>query len=169
MKIKQKLLLGIGLLFGMILLLTVLSATFINKLNNETKNILVANYNSLDYCRKMQIALDNDLFAPSNQTLFERNLRLQEHNITEYGEKELTDRLTGSFNRLLNNRNDSATIQKKKKNISEIMLLNMLAIQRKSNMATATSDHAIFWVTLIGAICFLIALILLLRFDRPTA
>ena len=37
MKIKQKLLFGIGLLFGMILLLTVLSATFINKLNNETK------------------------------------------------------------------------------------------------------------------------------------
>jgi len=165
MKIKQKLLLGIGLLFGMILLLTVLSATFINKLNNETKNILVANYNSLDYCRKMQIALDNDLFAPSNQTLFERNLRLQEHNITEYGEKELTDRLTGSFNRLLNNRNDSATIQQVRKNISEIMLLNMLAIQRKSNMATATSDHAIFWVTLIGAICFLIALILL--FNLP--
>lgn len=165
MKIKQKLLLGIGLLFGMILLLTVLSATFINKLNNETKNILVANYNSLDYCRKMQIALDNDLFAPSNQTLFERNLRLQEHNITEYGEKELTDRLTGSFNRLLNNRNDSATIQQVRKNISEIMLLNMLAIQRKSNMATATSDHAIFWVTLIGAICFLISLVLL--FNLP--
>lgn len=165
MKIKQKLLLGIGLLFGMILLLTVLSATFINKLNNETKNILVANYNSLDYCRKMQIALDNDLFAPSSQTLFERNLRLQEHNITENGEKELTDSLAGSFNRLLNNRNDSATIQQVRKNISEIMLLNMLAIQRKSNMATATSDHAIFWVTLIGAICFLIALILL--FNLP--
>ena len=32
-------------------------------------------------------------------------------------------------------------------------------------MATATSDHAIFWVTLIGAICFLIALILL--FNLP--
>ena len=47
----------------MILLLTVLSATFINKLNNETKiswwPIIIPRL-----LPEMQIALDNDLFAP---------------------------------------------------------------------------------------------------------
>ena len=58
MKIKAKLMLGIGLLFAMIALLTILSSFFINQLSGDTKNILVANYNSLDYSRKMQMALN---------------------------------------------------------------------------------------------------------------
>ena len=48
MKIKAKLVLGVGLLFIMIALLTILSTVYVNKLSNDTKNILVANYNTID-------------------------------------------------------------------------------------------------------------------------
>jgi two-component system, NtrC family, sensor histidine kinase KinB len=74
MKIKAKLLLGIGLLFVMIALLTALSSIFINKLSGDTKNILVANYNTLDYSRKMLIALNSDVSKPDQLKLFEENL-----------------------------------------------------------------------------------------------
>ena len=47
MKVKTKLLLGVGALFLMIVLLTGLGAYYINKSRTDTKNILVANYNSL--------------------------------------------------------------------------------------------------------------------------
>ena len=98
MKIKAKLLAGIGLLFAMIVLLTALSTIYINKLSSDTKNILVANYSTLDYLRKMQIGLDNNLSDTENLSLFESNLLLQQKNITEVGEKVLTDSLTKSFN-----------------------------------------------------------------------
>ncbi|MGH2564686.1 MAG: PAS domain-containing sensor histidine kinase, partial [Ginsengibacter sp.] len=90
MKIKAKLLMGIGLLFAMIVLLTALSTIYINKLSSDTKNILVANYSTLDYLRKMQIGLDNNLSDTENLALFKSNLLLQQKNITEVGEKELT-------------------------------------------------------------------------------
>ena len=37
MKIKQKLLLGMGLLFGMIVLLSAIAGFYINRLSDETK------------------------------------------------------------------------------------------------------------------------------------
>ena len=51
MRIKTKLILGVGLLFVMIVLLTVLSIFYINRLSNDSSNILTDNYNTIDYCR----------------------------------------------------------------------------------------------------------------------
>ena len=160
MKIKAKLLAGIGLLFAMIVLLTALSTIYINKLSSDTKNILVANYSTLDYLRKMQIGLDNNLSDTENLSLFESNLLLQQKNITEVGEKGLTDSLTKSFNELKQNLSDTQLIHKIRRNISDIMLLNMQAIRRKSNIAQKTADASLLWITLAGAICFLIAFVM---------
>jgi NtrC-family two-component system sensor histidine kinase KinB len=51
MKIKTKLTLGVGLLFLMIIIVSIVGAFNINALKNDTENILTANYNSLEYCR----------------------------------------------------------------------------------------------------------------------
>lgn len=48
MKIKTKLNIGVGLLFMMILLLSILSGWYINQLKKDTNNILKANYNTLN-------------------------------------------------------------------------------------------------------------------------
>ncbi len=163
MKIKLKLFLGIGLLFAMIILLMALSSLFIHKLSGDTKNILVANYNTLDYSRKMNIALDQDITRPDNQKLFSDNLALQEKNITEIGEKDLTDSLASHFSLLRAGHQDPDILRRVRKDITDIMLLNMLAIQRKSKIAEATADRAVFWVTVIGTICFLVALVLFIN------
>jgi signal transduction histidine kinase len=165
MKIKAKLLLGIGLLFVMIALLTALSSIFINKLSGDTKNILVANYNTLDYSRKMLIALNADISKPDQLKLFEENLIKQQNNITEIGEKELTDKLATDFEKLKQSSTDSIILKAIHKDVTDIMLLNMQAIQRKSKVAETTSDTSILWITLTGTICFLIALIIL--FNLP--
>ncbi len=165
MKIKVKLYLGLGLLFAMILLMTIFSGLYINKLRNETRNILVANYNTLDYSRKMEIALNNNIRLSENIQLFRSNLLLQQKNITEPGEKELTDRLAVNFQKLQQQPSDSTVQHMVRKDITDIMLLNMLAIERKSKLAENTTETAIFWITVLGTICFIIAVTLL--FNLP--
>src|SRR5665213_1556506 len=165
MKIKSKLILGIGFLFVMIVLLTALSIIFVNKLSADTKNILAANYNSLDYSREMIIDLNNGLGNAQSQTDFTKNLAKQQLNITEAGEQEITDKLVVDFSFLIHSPGDSAFYKAVQKDITDVMLVNMQAIQRKSRVAEKTANSSIFWITLTGTICFLIAFTML--FNLP--
>jgi len=163
MKIKAKLILGIGLLFVMIVLLTALSIVFINKLKGDTNNILVANYNTLNYSRNMMIALNNRELGSEEINLFETNLVKQQNNVTEPGEKELTDKLVSDFNKLKNSGGDGLLVKNIRTDITDIMLLNMKAIQHKSSVAKTTADNATLWITIAGTICFLISFTLLVN------
>lgn len=169
MKIKTKLTLGVGLLFVMITLLTLLSSIYINKLSNNSKNILTDNYNSIVYCRQMLIALNNDISKPETQQLFKVNLDKENQTITEIGEKELAMKVTEDFFKIKSNPYDSELIKLINKDITDIMLLNMQALQRKSNVATQTSDEAIIWIAVAGTFCFLIAFILLVNMPSNIA
>jgi len=169
MKIKQKLFSGIGLLFAMIVVLTVLSSICIQKLSKETKNILVANYNTLDYSRNMLIALNGDHVNREQLSFFEHNLKQQQGNITEYGEKEMTFKLANDFERLKSGPPEPNLIQIIRTDISDIMLLNMQAIERKSKIAQHTADNSILWVGIVGTLCFLIAFVLLVNLPNSIA
>jgi two-component system, NtrC family, sensor histidine kinase KinB len=163
MKIKAKLLLGIGLLFAMIVLLGALGGIYINKLSDDTKNILVANYNSIDYSRQMLIALNEDGLTSSGIAKFEANLKKQQNNITETGEQQITEQISTNFGRLKNNPGDSALQAAVHTGLTDIMLLNMQAIERKSAVAAKTADTATIWIALVGTFCFLIAFVLLVN------
>jgi len=163
MKIKTKLFLGIGSLFAMIVILTVIGSIYINKLSNDTKNILTANYNTLDYARQMLIALNENGFTPSSVLKFENNLKQQQHNITEPGEQQLTDDLTLNFNKLKANPADTVLWATVHNTLTDIMLLNMQAIERKSSKAKKTADNATQWIALAGTLCFLIAFVMLVN------
>ncbi|MFK4980196.1 hypothetical protein, partial [Klebsiella pneumoniae] len=80
-----------------ITLLTVISNFYINKLSGDTKEILVANYNTLDYSREMLISLNEGSISDADMKHFQDNLNKQQHNVTEIGEQELTDKLTADF------------------------------------------------------------------------
>jgi two-component system, NtrC family, sensor histidine kinase KinB len=162
-KIKAKLRLGIGLLFLLIVLLTLLSSLFIKQLKNDTQNILVANYNTLDYSRQMMIALNEGIGQKASAQLFADNLHKQQRNITELGEQELTDKLAQDFGKMQQGLGDSGLVKQIRTDITDIMLLNMQAIQRKSTLAENTAGTATFWITLVGTICFLIAFTLLVN------
>ncbi len=163
MKIKVKLTLGVGLLFLFIILLSVIATLYINALNKDTQNILVANYNTLDYSRSMLIALDEDITHPEILNKFTGHLKNQQNNITEIGEKELTDKLSLDFERLKQHPKDNLLYIAIRTDLTDIMLLNMQAIQRKSNIAKLTAKNATLWIAITGAICFIIAFTLLIN------
>jgi PAS domain S-box-containing protein len=167
MKIKAKLTLGVGLLFTLILLLAFISIQQVYVLSEDTKNILSANYKSLNYTRNMLSALEQTTDVESQSLdLFEDNLRLQEQNITEVGEAELTRRLRQYFNQCKADPQDTVAVKKIRQEINSIMQLNLEAIQRKSLLARNTADGAVFWLGIIGAFCFIIAFTLL--FNLPS-
>lgn len=163
MKIKAKLFLGIGLLFAMIVLLGAIGGIYINKLSDDTKNILVANYNSIDYSRQMLIALNEDGLSTLSVAKFETNLKKQQNNITETGEQQITEHISTNFSRLKNNPHDTALLAAVHNGLTDIMLLNMQAIERKSAVATKTADNATIWIALVGTFCFLIAFVMLVN------
>lgn len=163
MKIKTKLILGVGFLFVMIALLTVLSILYSNKLSEDAKNILSDNYNTIDYCRQMLNDLNAGIALPAAGQNFRENLDRQKKTITELGEKELTDKLERDFLEITTTPTDTALQKNLHRDIMDIMLLNMQAIQRKSSVALKTADRSILWVSLAGAICFLLAFIMLVN------
>jgi len=167
MKIKTKLTLGVGLLFLLIILLSLVGAKYINELKADTENILVANYNSLEYSRNMLVALDDG----SEKALqkFDINLQNQEKNITEIGEKETTSDIRINFEQYKSNKFDSSFQASIRKDIFRLMEMNMQAIQRKSEVAKATADKAVFWIASTGTMCFLIAFVLLVNLPSNIA
>ena len=164
MKIKTKLTLGVGLLFLMIVLLSVVSALNIYKQKSDTEKILIANYNSLEYSKNMMLALDR-IDKDSTQTkIFKSNLFLEGENLTEKGEKDSYQSLVTHFQ----NYEQSPDIESEKlirNDLVDIMRLNMTAIVQKSDTAIATAETATTWVISLGTICFIIAFTLL--FNLP--
>ncbi len=163
MRIKTTLNLGVGFLFTMIILLSLVGAYYINALKNDTQNILVANYNTLDYSRNMLRALDEDIATSESINKFSDNLKKQQNNITELGERELTEKLFLDFGKLKVKPQDDLLHVSIRKNLTDIMLLNMQAIQRKSDIVKQTANNAIWWIAFTGTFCFVIAYILLVN------
>ncbi|KAB1228396.1 ATP-binding protein [Chryseobacterium viscerum] len=167
MKLKTKLTLGVGLLFLLIVLLSVIGSVYINKLKSDTEKILTANYNSLEFSKNMLLALDN-ISTDSTVAVadFQKNNKLQEKNLTEFGEKEATQNLNLHFNSYLK-APDSNKEKLIREDLAKIMSLNMKGIERKSDIAIITAENATFWIVSLGTVCFLIAFILL--FNLPQA
>ncbi len=157
MKIKTKLRLGIGLLFLMIIVLSMVAAGYVNLLKNDTENILVDNYNSLEYARNMLLSLDLLQSDSVSVKEFESNLHKQQNNITEPGEGEATQKLTDHYASLKITKNSTDLHPRIRNDISDLMKLNMEAIQYKSNVALKTVKSANLWIAISGTLCFLIA------------
>ena len=58
MKIITKLNLSFGLLFLLIIILSIVSAFYIFKTKKDTQSILKANYNTIEYSQKMLLLMD---------------------------------------------------------------------------------------------------------------
>lgn len=170
MKIKTKLNLGVGLLFIMIILLSLVGAYYIFSIKGDTENILKANYNTLEYSRNMLLALDEiNVNEEQSITIFESNLSRQNANVTEVGEGKATERLQKTFNLLKTDRHNEKLKSQIRQDIFEIMKLNMVAIKKKSDIATRTAETANLSIAFVGSICFLIAFNLLVNLPNNIA
>ncbi|MCF2446871.1 cell wall metabolism sensor histidine kinase WalK [Dyadobacter sp. CY345] len=169
MKIKTKLTLGVGLLFLMIIILSLVAARYINVLKNDTENILVDNYNTLEYSRNMLMSLDQTQRGTKAFLTFEDNLNKQRKNVTEIGEREATDAISEHLAQLKQDPSNLLLHQVIRKDITELMRLNMEAIQRKSEVAKETARSANLWIVITGTLCFLFAFTLLVNLPSNIA
>ncbi|MFN3021779.1 ATP-binding protein [Chryseobacterium sp. TY3] len=169
MKIKTKLTFGVGFLFLMIIVLSVVSGWYINQLKRDTNNILMANYNTLLYSRNMLLTLEDVKSDPMAFSTFQKHLQKQQKNVTELGEKEATENVAKHFQLLKKEPENQQIISSIRKDIAELMRLNMEAIEHKSSIADTTAHNAITVVSVVGTLCFLLAFILLINLPANIA
>lgn len=163
MKIKTKLRLGLGVLFLMILALSLIAAGYIYVLKEDTENILQDNYKTLDYSRSMFLAIDQVHTGVGAWASFEQSLKEQQANVTEPGEREVTGKIAGHYNSLKQDSDNQELPVLIRNDLAELTRINMEAIRAKSDKALATVQAAFIWIALTGTVCFLIALTLLIN------
>ena len=157
MRLKTKLSISLVFLFFVILLFGVLGIFYINKLGDNVEQIIKNNHESLVYCSNMLRALEDIKIRKDAIPEFSENLKKQQNNITEIGEKEATDELTKNFKELLADPNDSSNYPEIRFAIYKVQELNEMAIFRKNSTAKKTSEDAKLVLTIIFTILTLIA------------
>lgn len=170
-KLKTKVALGGIFLFMLLILVGAISFYYFNRITQESKEIVKNNYETLNYTRDMLNELDelngkDSLVAIKN---FERNLKLQQKNITEPGEGNLTESLRKNFTLLRQNKSDDILRAVIRKDISNIMQLNLQAIDKKNQAAQASAQSAKTIITVILTICILVGFSFLFNFPSLIA
>jgi NtrC-family two-component system sensor histidine kinase KinB len=162
MKLKNKLRLGFGFLFMVVLFFGATALFYIRDISDNAKIILKNNYESLNFAREMRTVLDENSL-PLNEAARKRFgdfLSKQERNITEAGEAALTNNLRLSFVALTkagtNTKSLDQTGRVIKFNLRQIERLNMEAILRKDAKARAAVSRATLFLGLIGSFTFLV-------------
>ncbi|WP_026898783.1 HAMP domain-containing sensor histidine kinase [Daejeonella oryzae] len=170
MKIKTKLRLGVGLLFGLTLIVCVLATYYLNRLSGDANAVLKDNYESLQYTHNMANVIDNDRLRldESNIKAFERNLKAQEQNITEAGEAEQTQIIRDQFKQLQNKGSEDAQISQAKleikKALGNVNAVNMQAIYDKNKIVLNTVKNANMYLAFIATLCLLIGFTFIVNF-----
>jgi methyl-accepting chemotaxis protein len=178
---------GMVLFLVIILLLSISSAFYLNRLSDKTNAILKENHYSVVYALDMSEDLTNinqgiincflankypdTLFIDKGFTLFNKSLGLEKNNITEIGEDQLVSEIETNYNDYHNTvvkfikSTDSVQellyLQKKFDILyQQLMLLSQMnekAIEEKTDDAKVSARKATLQMTFIGTICFLIA------------
>lgn len=188
LSIRTKFTLGMLFIFVIILVLLGFSALSLTKLSQKTKAILSENHVSVVYARDMTENLVNLNQEMSNcfvtgrvvDTNFVKNefdgldktIGLELNNITEVGEDKLADTLKHEiagyheiYNRFIESPGQTETfllLQKKfgslYRNLEALSKMNEKAIEVKTDDAKTSATKALTRMTVIGSLCFLIAL-----------
>lgn len=163
MNLRNRLTLGIGVLFVLILLLGFQSVHSVRQLSLASKDILADNYNSVHYVEEMLRSLDRLSQDSTSRDILINSLALQQQNITEVNEKEATSALTQKIDALTDSVS-IAQIQEIRDDLYQIMELNMNSIRSKSSGMESRAEGAVQWLTILSILCILLAAVFLVRF-----
>ncbi|NCD70576.1 ATP-binding protein [Mucilaginibacter agri] len=162
MKIKNKLRLGFGFLFVVVMFFGAVSIFYIHQISDNAKVILKNNYESLSFAREMRTVLDESKLPLNGdaRSKFAHQLQLQQANITEKGEEAATAFLKADFNTLQSAIStpiqlDSAQFDARAR-LRKIEQLNMQSIVHKNERAQASVKEATMFLGLVGGFTFLI-------------
>jgi NtrC-family two-component system sensor histidine kinase KinB len=188
LSIRTKFTLGMVFIFFIILVLSVFSALYLNKMSKKTSAIHKENYLSVVYARDMNEGLLNINYEITTSYLLNRqvdnqiiqkelaiadkSLQLEKGNITEAGEDKLVAGIekgfveyrdsVEKFTGLVQSADQILYLQKKFGFLSQQLVLlsqmNGNAIELKTDDAKASAKTALTQMTMLAALCFLIAL-----------
>ena len=159
MKVKNKLRLGFGFLFVVVIAFGVAALYSINRISESAEVVLKNNYQSLNYAHAMRSIIDEEDLPlnKKNAILFNRLLNDEEKNITEPGEREAVIELRQTFNSLQTaSLPQQILVSRMRTHLRAIELLNMNAIVRKSNTAHQTEKQALLFLGLVAGFTFLV-------------
>ena len=196
MKIKEKLTLGIVFLFIEFLVIALFSAYSIYNISKQSEQIMKDNNLSIQYAENMLQTIDRInalqlavLFNPARTKQenelaglyerFEETLNKQAKNITEPGEKELLQSLTGEYKSYRVSVAEMHAVKDKpvfyfqtllsryhslKSNIYRISDINMQAITKKNESVNRYERRSYVILTVIASICFLLSIVFIFNF-----
>ena len=156
-KLKTKLTVGLIFLFTVILIFGILGTININWLSRDADLILKDNYKSIIYSNNMLMALETVNTNKDAIEKFEENLKSQEVNITEPGEREQTEEIRKNFEELKADPKDPSNYGEIRQSILQVLDLNTSAIYRKNMVAQETARNAKRWLAIIFTILILIS------------
>jgi len=186
--IRTKFTVGMVFLFIIILVLSIFSAYYLNKMSKKTSAILKENYLSVVYAREMseglttinqEIALSSltnktpdGLLLKKGLATIDKSLQLEKNNITEPGEDKLVSEIESGLKEYCDSVmkflsspqpvEQVIPLQKKFTTLyQELVLLSQIngkAIELKSDDAKISSREALTAMTILATLCFLIAL-----------
>jgi len=167
--LKTKVALGSIFLFVLLVIVGAVSFYYLNRIANESKQIVKNNYETLNYSRQMIEGLNDLSDTAKSINNFEQVLQLQEKNITEPGEKQMTKSLRENFNLLKKNREWGSLPALIRKDIAGIMEVNLRAIDNKNLAAQASAEKAKTIITFCLTVCLLIGFTFLYNFPSSVA
>jgi methyl-accepting chemotaxis protein len=186
--VRRRITFGMIFLFLIILVLSVFSGYYLNKLSGKTRAIHKENYLSVVYARDMteyMMNIDRELIIsflkkikPDTSRItdalnhFGKSLADEKNNITEPGEDRLvSDIETGymeyrdslfHYMRLLGSPSGLVFLQNKSGSLNQELLqlsqLNGKAIEVKTDDAKASANSALTKMTILASLCFLIGM-----------
>lgn len=165
MSIKLKVRLGVLFLFAVILTIGGLGLYYLQRLSQDSKNILTDNYETVQYTKEI-IAQCDRIKIDSTDAIaqIEKNLASQEKNVTEAGEGELTANLRSTFERIKTNGITDVLLEDLRNSCLSIQQINMEAIQKKNESAQQTSEKASTYLIIVGTFCILAAFTFIINF-----
>jgi signal transduction histidine kinase len=165
MSIKIKVAWGVIFLFLVIVTIGGLGLYYLETLSNDSENILTDNYETLEYTKSIVENCDSlKIDSVRAMKAMEANLKLQEANVTEKGERELTLALRVAFERLKNTTLGDSNIVRIRSICLAIQDMNMKAIIRKNEVTQKTATKASTYLIIIGSICTLAAFTFIINF-----
>jgi NtrC-family two-component system sensor histidine kinase KinB len=186
--IRTKFTLGMIFLFIIILVLSIFSGFYMNKLSKKTSAILKENYLSVVYAREMSESImimsqeitncyltnknPDSLKISAELNVFAKSLQSEKNNITEPGEAALVSGIETEFGEYRNGvKKSKSSLQSSGsvlniQNIADhiyqqlvvLSEMNGNAILAKTDEAKVASKNALTRMTVLGTLCFLIAL-----------
>jgi signal transduction histidine kinase len=166
MNVKRKIEAGLLFLFTLSIIITGISAYSTKKLANDSNAILMNNYTSIVHAKNMlkELSLATNDSVNFNTTAFENTLAMQQANITEQGEKDLTDSISLYVNEIKRTKSSPEIISSVNQLLYKIMELNMKAVEDRNAQAQETAHNAFLYMLISGGLFLLLAIIFISRF-----